>query len=424
MSYVVTNDSAAEEFFIADDDSSHVDSDFPDLDPHDAAPITDHPRPAEVDRTSRLITPTQAEQLRLQLGEEHRAALRERRVHTRALAANQIRQGTRPRRPKRINSVELISLNVSCASRLKMEGESGDLFKGIDGAFVQEHREHGDGKDNLISWLRRHGWDPIAEDAYWKHSGYGGGPLIMTNNLGLRPLPHPPDPHVGRVCWGEMDINGCITTGSVYAISGQGIGKQIPLLSHIAQRVIAGGLPCILAGDWQMSPDELRKSDFIRIIDAEVVATGHPTNVISGSELDYFVVSRSLLGGASCASIDPSGSFSPHVAVRLSLPIERIARSHRRLRVPRLLPIDLPIGPLQVPQYRIDWHGWLRDDADGDVPSLSTLAEEWYAGAEVELVERHALDMRDAAAFSGIGKAGVVVQADRECRFRNVADEL
>ncbi len=92
--------------------------------------------------------------------------------------------------------------------------------------------------------------------------------------------------------------------------------------------------------------------------------------------------------------------------------------------MPRLLPIDPPIGPRQVPHSRTDWHGCLRDDVGGDVPSLSNLVEERCARAEVELVERHALDMRDAAAFSGIGKAGVVVQADRECRFRNVADEL
>ncbi len=53
--------------------------------------------------------------------------------------------------------------------------------------------------------------------------------------------------------------------------------------------------------------------------------------------------------------------------------------------------------------------------------SVSALTEEWYAGAEIELVERHGMDVRDAVAFSGIGKVGIAIHHDCDRRFRNVA---
>ncbi len=420
---------AVDEFFIGDEGSSQHSAEPADVDPqpHDADNLHGSARAADCDCAPHLITPAQAEQLRARLGDDHRAALRERRTRSRATAAAQVRQGVRPRRPRHRSSVEFVSLNVNCANRLKSEVMSGDLFRCVDAAFVQEHREHGDGTEKLISWLRSQEWDPVAEDAYLKNTGYGGGPLIMSRNLGLRPLPQPPDHHAGRVCWGELDINGCITTASVYAISGQGIGKQLPLLSHIAQRVISSGLPFVLAGDWQLPPAELKKSEFIKVIDAEILSPGCPTNVQSGNELDYYVVSRSLLCDGARVFIDPSGSFSPHVAVRLALPIAKAAGMHRRLCTPRLLPVHPPIGPLQVPHYRIDWHGWLRSaehaDSKGD-PPLTSLAEEWFAGAEVELIERHGMDLRDAAAYSGIGKSGTTVHDNRVGRYRNVADDV
>ncbi len=125
---------------------------------------------------------------------------------------------------------------------------SGDLFKDADIGLVQEHREHGEGLDRLITWLRGRGWDPVGEEAYFKKRGYGGGPMVMARGVGIRPQVGPPEPHHGRVCWSEVELGGSVLTGSVYAISGQGAGKQIPLWRHIVQRVMTCGLPVILGG--------------------------------------------------------------------------------------------------------------------------------------------------------------------------------
>ncbi len=56
--------------------------------------------------------------------------------------------------------------------------------------------------------------------------------------------------------------------------------------------------------------------------------------------------------------------------------------------------------------------------------SIERLTREWYAGAELELIERHGIDPRDGAPYSGLGQAPVFVQSERRGRFHNVADEL
>ncbi len=415
---------AETESLIEDDADNDLDSD---VEPISRAFSGKHKGPQQ----PQTLTPAQADALRDQLDADRRAEMRETRTRSRAIAASQVKQGTRPRRQQRRRRVDFLTLNVNCARRLRDEVTSGDLFKGVHGAFVQEHREHGDGKDRLISWLRHRGWDPVAEDAYLKVSDYGGGPLIMTRDMGLRPLAGPPETHAGRVCWGETDINGSVLCGSIYAISGQGAGKQVPLLKHVVQRVVTMGLPCVLAGDWQLPPRELLKTGIMRLLDAEIISTGLPTNVVSGGELDYFIVSRSLLAGGAVASLDPSGAFSPHMAVRLSLTIdggggERV----RRLRVPRLLPIERITGPLPVPQYTVDWSEWHNND---DTPNpgttsppqpLSKLTDEWYAGAEVELFAAHGVDLHDAGVYRGMGRAGTMIQAEARGRFRSAADDV
>ncbi len=115
----------------------------------------------------------------------------------------------------------------------------------------------------------------------------------MTRDLGIRPLEPPPEAFRGRITWAETDIRGSVTAGCVYALSGQATAKQLPLWCHLVQRIMYWGLPVVLGGDWQVHPDEVRRSDMLRILDAEVVCTGLPTNVLSCNGLDFFVESKS-----------------------------------------------------------------------------------------------------------------------------------
>ncbi len=412
---------------IADDDSSYCSISDSVYDQPQA--VTDATGFYGRDLRQRWLSPSQAEELRSSMMRNLAERRRERRVRTRDLAKEQVKRGVRPPRPPLLHRATFLTLNPNCAARLRDEVQSGDLFRGVDIGFVQEHREAGEGLDKLVTWLRGRGWDPAPEGAYIKKTDYGGGTLVMANGAGLRPLPPPPESLQGRIAWAETDLNGSVLCAAIYALSGQGAAKQLHLLRHVVQRVVTYGLPCVLGGDWQIPPQELRDTGVLRLIDAEIVSAGLPTNVASGRELDYFVVSKALLGEGATAEIDPSGAFSPHVAVRLVLPLPRENVGVRSLRQPRPLPVTRPIGPLQVPEFIIDWENWdsarrKGEQPDNDSAPLAGLTREWFAGAEVELIEAFGMNYDEGEQHWGLGQAAVTIQSRSRGRFRNVADEL
>jgi hypothetical protein len=105
-----------------------------------------------------------------------------------------------------------------------------------------------------------------------------------------------------------------------------------------------------------LGPDELNKSGLPELLDGIIVSTGCPTNAQSGNELDYFIIYRSLFTSGAHADIEVAGSFSPHMAVRLTLDLPRDPGLARRLQQPRVLPIEKIIGPNPTPQYEIEWN--------------------------------------------------------------------
>ncbi len=99
-------------------------------------------------------------------------------------------------------------------------------------------------------------------------------------------------------------------------------------------------------------------------------------------------------------------------------------------QMPRLLPIERPIGPLPIPEVAIDWQHWERhrrhghDDDDRISPDLDRLTQEWYAGAEAELLQAYGINYQDGAPYMGMGKTGVTVQSVGRGRYRHVSDKL
>ncbi len=196
----------------------------------------------------KLLSPAEADELREGNRQRREEWLQERKLRSRAQARAQAVEGTRPRRPRNFKRITVLTMNTNCSSRLRDEVDIDDCLRDVDIAMVQEHREHGESSDTLARWLRGRAWDPVIEDAYFKTADYGGGTAVIARGPGIRPLEPPPDTFRGRVAWAESDLRGSTTLGSVYAISGQGPSKQVPLWCHIAQRLMATGLPFVLGG--------------------------------------------------------------------------------------------------------------------------------------------------------------------------------
>ncbi len=376
-----------------------------------------------------VVSPAEADRLRDLRRQRLDAELLARRVKSRAQAKWQLKEGARPRRAKNRNRVDVVTMNANCANRFRDEISLGGYLDGTDIVLAQELRLQGKAADSLASWLRGLGWDPVLEDAYLKHRDLGGGTAVAMRGNGLRPLDPPPNELRGRIAWAEADLRGSVVIGSVYATSGQCAGRQLPLWKHIVQRLTTWGLPFILGGDWQHEPRDLMQSGLPELLDATIIAAGCSTNTQSGNELDYFLVSRTLVTADTHAVIEPAGNFSPHVAVRLVMGIPRDAGTARRLHQPRTLPKDRIFGPAPPPQYFVDWSGWenaRRGDPHlvTDAAAVERLTREWYAGAELELIQGHGLRPEEAASYSGLGTMTVTVRTAARGRYRNVADEL
>ena len=125
-------------------------------------------------------------------------------------------------------------------------------------------------------------------------------------------------------------------------------------LSALGQVVRACGLPVIIGGDWQISPEVLAQSKFPHRVGAEIVAPSSPTNLRSGSTLDYFLVSRSIRAAVVSVETRTDLYLSPHVPVVATIST-RVALGYSTVMAqPRLLPSGDPRGPMPR-AATVDW---------------------------------------------------------------------
>ncbi len=91
-------------------------------------------------------------------------------------------------------------------------------------------------------------------------------------------------------------------------------------------------------------------------------------------------------------------------------------------------PSTSSLAPLRAPQYTIDWKQWNQQDIDSNAHNptltLGSLADEWFAGAEIELIQRHGLEYDEADAHRGMGRASTFVQSRSRGKYRNAAGDL
>ncbi len=67
--------------------------------------------------------------------------------------------------------------------------EHGTLLNKADFVGIQEHGLHGESIAVAERRLRRHAWDPLIADAYFKLAAYGGGTALLAKSWsGIRPL--------------------------------------------------------------------------------------------------------------------------------------------------------------------------------------------------------------------------------------------
>ena len=86
-----------------------------------------------------------------------------------------------------------------------------------------------------------------------------------------------------------------------YMVSGIGLtGENLIILGQLQMLTKMTGLPTIIAGDWQAEPHELAGTGWPQQVDMEIIAPEVHATCASGKGrlLDYFVVTKGLLGAA------------------------------------------------------------------------------------------------------------------------------
>jgi hypothetical protein len=200
-------------------------------------------------------------------------------------------------------------------------------LRNCDYVAIQEHGLSAQLKAAAGKRLREQGWDAQVDSAYWKTAGYGGGTAVMAKEhtglvpVALRGEPGGADHSIldGRFSVGVLALMGGVTFASVYGISGLGVKDQLRLWRAVAWQIKLLGLPFILAGDWQVGPSDMIAAGFHRLLGAEVFAPPGPTNLNTGTRIDYFVVDARLACLVMDVDVALSTKFTPHAPVNLRL---------------------------------------------------------------------------------------------------------
>ncbi len=401
-----------------------------------ADPVTD----MQLLVTPLRLTPSEAAVRRATLKTQRVDTLRARRDGMRNEVRRQTKEGLRPPRGgSRSSTVTYCSCNVTAASTFHEELKYGDVLGGMDGIFVQEHGLTQEQCDNVTGTLRAQGWDTVAGAAYRKNAGHGGGVAVMTSErAGIRPLKlidgipgTDIDALNGRFICGVTGDLGGIASASVYGISGQGVSSQLRLWRAVATQMKLIGLPFIIGGDWQVTPQEMQAVGYPELLNAYIVAPSEPTNVISLRTIDFFLVSKSLMPFLKGVEVVKGTRFSPHAPVIVRFEGKRALGTARRLVQPKPLEVHRPCGPMPA-GIQVTWNNWkprghTTDQHMAGTPRnvSNTDVDEWFAGAEAELLTVFGVaGSPDEARFGGIGAPLVEVKGNVGPTRRETPDAL
>ena len=143
--------------------------------------------------------------------------------------------------------------------------------------------------------------------------------------------------HVGAVCKGGFHIL------SVYLWHSEGLtARNLDLLQTLAQVISRLRGPWLLAGDFNITPQELAASGWLQLVRGCFCAPQAPT---CGKKMyDFFVTSSSLAGLIAGVSVVHNGRFHPHSPVRLWLMGKVRRKMVRQLVAPTKIPAVLPSG--------------------------------------------------------------------------------
>jgi hypothetical protein len=223
-------------------------------------------------------------------------------------------------------------------------------------------------------------WGP-EQRPYWPGQGWAPAPQDMIPKAMAHRL---------HLAWIDAVVKGGIYAFNVYLKDSDGLSQtHMTLLEAAAACLNTVAGPWVAAGDWNMSPELLASSGWLKMVDGVVFATQLPT--CHQSTYDYFVVHRSIAHAVVAVQRLEDGGLFPHYPTRLLVRGNARRYMVRELVKPRLVAGELPAGPPNRPPSYFATVGAIETD-------LNLAAMMWYETAREELADLagHPLTHRQA----------------------------
>ena len=164
---------------------------------------------------------------------------------------------------------------------------------------------------------------------------------------------------------------------SIYLIDGEKDSENnLAILAEVTALIKTLKGPWIVAGDFNMSPSELKATNWHRTAGGQIHAPSTATCL--ATIYDFFVVCNSLSPAVAGVQTIEDGGLYPHSPARLLIRANARRPAARRLRRPTKVPGKLPAGPAPKPPC----YAKAREAcAAGDT---YTAVQEWYTSARHE----------------------------------------
>ena len=362
------------------------------------------------------------------------------------------KHGPRGSRPK---FAEIVTFNSSGKPQLKdalrmfqpKKDEDGTERREVAALCCQEHHAAGDGWTDLQHAARKLNWVMQGAPAVpgKGHSGCSGAGIAAKRHIGLAPpadresfdISPVASPGKLAAAWIDGVLRGGVLVISVYLWNVEGATERnLEILRAAGEEAVRYGGPWIIAGDFNMTPDEFRddpgaaawlkqmrgtiaapdtitcrssatvkarktmmSTDLGRAIAdgnlGKLKCMGHDSieaarrqmeaemNPAGGRIIDYFIVDRRIAHAVLSVKVCLDLASSPHNAVVLRLRCTATRDLVRMLRRPRTLPARRPIGcrrRTESPSETI--LARLASATEGDIDGLCRVL---YHAAETEL---------------------------------------
>ena len=184
--------------------------------------------------------------------------------------------------------------------------------------------------------------------------------------------------HRIAAAWVDGVLKGGILCISVYLKDGVGLNdSNTKVLDEVLVTAKAAGLPFIIAGDWNVQPEDLERAGWLETLKAVAICPQQPT--CNDNRYDFFVVDNTIRHIVTAVQIIDDGGMKPHKPVRLLLAGNGRRYAVNKLKRPVKVPGCLPQGPAMTPPSYSEVLS-----AASDEQALTAALSKWYQLARSE----------------------------------------